>query len=88
MPEEGEPSLKAIMVAISHLKSMLEPKLDTVRADVSFLRADFPKMSDKVSTAESDIKVLQTASKKLEEQVQYLTNQTRVLPASLEDQEG
>ncbi|KAJ1159096.1 hypothetical protein NDU88_011766 [Pleurodeles waltl] len=85
-PEEGEPSLKAIMAAISDLKSALEPKLDTVTEDV--LRADFQKISDKISTAESDIKVLQTASKKLEEQVKYLTKQTGVLAARQEDQEG
>ncbi|KAJ1194755.1 hypothetical protein NDU88_004041 [Pleurodeles waltl] len=43
---------------------------------------------NKVSTVESDIKALQTMSKKLEEQVQYLTKQTGVMAARLEDQEG
>ncbi|KAJ1184515.1 hypothetical protein NDU88_001321 [Pleurodeles waltl] len=88
MPEEGEPSLKAIMAVISDLKSTLEPKLDAVKADTSFLRADLQKMSDKMSTAESDIKILQTAPKKLEDQVQCLTKQTGVLAARLEYQEG
>ncbi|KAJ1129428.1 hypothetical protein NDU88_007798 [Pleurodeles waltl] len=40
----SEPSLEAIMAAISDLKSVLEPKLDTVTADVSLLRADLQKM--------------------------------------------
>ncbi|KAJ1087896.1 hypothetical protein NDU88_001055 [Pleurodeles waltl] len=53
----SEPSLGAIMAAISDLKSTLEPKLDTVTADVSLLLADLQKMADKMSTAESDIQV-------------------------------
>ncbi|KAJ1106527.1 hypothetical protein NDU88_003928 [Pleurodeles waltl] len=87
-PEVGEPSVSAIMVAISDLKSTLEPKLHSVMVDISFLRVDFKKMSDKVSTGESDIKALQTTSKKLEEQVQYLTKQCGVMAARLDDQEG
>ncbi|KAJ1165477.1 hypothetical protein NDU88_005905 [Pleurodeles waltl] len=55
MPEAEETSLSAIIAAISALKSMLELKLDAVMADVSFLQADFQKMSDKVSTAETNI---------------------------------
>ncbi|KAJ1210045.1 hypothetical protein NDU88_005413 [Pleurodeles waltl] len=43
-----EPSLGAIIMAIQDLKTTLEPKLDAVMVDVSLLRADFQKMSEKV----------------------------------------
>ncbi|KAJ1141798.1 hypothetical protein NDU88_008128 [Pleurodeles waltl] len=42
-----EPSLGAMMKAISDLKTTLEPKLDAVTADVSLLRVDLQKMTDK-----------------------------------------
>ncbi|KAJ1191498.1 hypothetical protein NDU88_000814 [Pleurodeles waltl] len=48
--EAMEPLLGAIMAAISDLKPTLEPKLNEVTADVSLLRADLQKMTDKVST--------------------------------------
>ncbi|KAJ1120672.1 hypothetical protein NDU88_008834 [Pleurodeles waltl] len=65
----SDPSLGAMMAAISDLKSTLEPKSDTVTADVSLLRVDLQKMKDKMSTAESDIETLMSTSKSLEEQV-------------------
>ncbi|KAJ1095745.1 hypothetical protein NDU88_000901 [Pleurodeles waltl] len=46
-----EPLLNTIMVAISNLKQTLEPKLGTVTRDVSLLRADLQKMTDKVNKA-------------------------------------
>ncbi|KAJ1199915.1 hypothetical protein NDU88_003747 [Pleurodeles waltl] len=69
----SEPSLGAIIVAISDLKSTLEPKLDTVMADVFLLRTDLQKMADKMSAAEFDIQMLRSTAKSLEEQVRTLT---------------
>ncbi|KAJ1175641.1 hypothetical protein NDU88_000928 [Pleurodeles waltl] len=87
-PGVYEPSLGAIMEAVSDLKSALEPKLDTVTVDVSLLHADLQKMADKISTAESDIQTLRSTSKSLEEQVRTLTAQHATMAARLEDQEG
>ncbi|KAJ1109454.1 hypothetical protein NDU88_006814 [Pleurodeles waltl] len=84
----AEPSLGAIMAAISDLKSALEPKLDTIKADVSLLCAVLQKMVDKLSTAKSDIQTLRASSKSVEEQVRTLTAQHPTMAARLEDQEG
>ncbi|KAJ1194009.1 hypothetical protein NDU88_003304 [Pleurodeles waltl] len=84
----AEPSLRVIKAAISDLKSTLEPKLDTVMADVSLLHTDLQRMADKMSTAESDIQMLRLTSKSLEEQVRSLTAQHALMAARLEDQEG
>ncbi|KAJ1161162.1 hypothetical protein NDU88_001649 [Pleurodeles waltl] len=84
----AEPSVGAIMVAISDLKSNLEPKLDTVTADISLRCADLQKIAGKISTAESDIQTLRSTSKSLEEQVRTLTAQHAIMAARLEDQDG
>ncbi|KAJ1181029.1 hypothetical protein NDU88_006240 [Pleurodeles waltl] len=84
----AEPSLGAIMAAISDLKSILEPKLDTVALDVSLLCTDLQRMADMMSMAESDIQTLWLTSKSVEEQVQTLTAQLATMAARLEDQEG
>ncbi|KAJ1155023.1 hypothetical protein NDU88_007759 [Pleurodeles waltl] len=81
----ADPSLGAVMVAISDLKSTLEPKLDTVTADVSILHINLQKMADKMSTAESSIQTLRSTSKSLEEQVQTLTAQYKIMAARLEE---
>ncbi|KAJ1180045.1 hypothetical protein NDU88_005269 [Pleurodeles waltl] len=75
------------MAALRDLKGTLEPKLDTVTVDVTLLKVDFKKLSDKVTTAKSNIAALQSTNKWLEEQVQYLTKQTEMLTTKLEDQE-
>ncbi|KAJ1202529.1 hypothetical protein NDU88_006327 [Pleurodeles waltl] len=87
-PEAAEPSLGAIMTAISDLKTTLEPKLDVVMTEVSFLRADLQKITDKVSTAKTNILMLQSTSKRLEEQVQNLTKQHKLMTAKLADEKG
>ncbi|KAJ1142285.1 hypothetical protein NDU88_008612 [Pleurodeles waltl] len=86
--EVVEPLLGTIMVAIQDLKNSLEPKLDAVTVDVKLLRADFCKMSEKVTSAELHINLLQSTSKKLEDQFQYLTKQQALMAARLEDLEG
>ncbi|KAJ1119075.1 hypothetical protein NDU88_007261 [Pleurodeles waltl] len=50
-----KPLLREIMAAIHNLKGSQEPRLDAVVVDVSLLRVDLQKVSDKVLTAETDI---------------------------------
>ncbi|KAJ1180536.1 hypothetical protein NDU88_005757 [Pleurodeles waltl] len=76
------------MADISDLKQTLKPKLDTVTIDVSLLRADFKKMTEKVNRAETHIQALHSMCKRLEELVELLTKQQTVMEARLEDQEG
>ncbi|KAJ1138525.1 hypothetical protein NDU88_004906 [Pleurodeles waltl] len=87
-PGASEPSLRAIMAAIQDLKTSLEPKLDAITIDVTLLRADLHKMSNKVTSAELHINLLQSTSKKLGQQIQSLTHQQEIMAARLEDQEG
>ncbi|KAJ1135639.1 hypothetical protein NDU88_002077 [Pleurodeles waltl] len=49
--EGTEPSLSDIMAAICDLKGIIDPKLDVVTIDVNLLRADFKKISGKVTKA-------------------------------------
>lgn len=88
--EDGdpEPSLKDIMKAIREFRGTMEPKIDSVTEEVNLLRADFKKMSNKVSAAETEIGSLQSKTKRLEEQVAALTKRQVDIYARLEDQEG
>ncbi|KAJ1206442.1 hypothetical protein NDU88_001847 [Pleurodeles waltl] len=84
----GEPSLGAIMAAIQDLRGSLEPKLDTVTVDVTLLRADLKKVTEKVINAETDIARLQSTSKRLEDQIQFLTAGHGKIVVHLQDQKG
>ncbi|KAJ1200905.1 hypothetical protein NDU88_004726 [Pleurodeles waltl] len=85
---ESEHSLGELMAFIRDLKGTLEPKHDAVIVEVSLLRADLKKLSDKVTTVESNVAVLRFTNKQLEEQVQYLTKQIEMVTGKVEDQEG
>lgn len=88
--EDGgpDPSLKDIMKEIKTFRGTLEPKLDSVTEEVNLLRADFRKMSEKISTAEAGLGTLEAKTKRLEEQVLTLTKQQAEVHARLKDQEG
>ncbi|KAJ1108057.1 hypothetical protein NDU88_005441 [Pleurodeles waltl] len=83
-----EPSLSTIMAAISDLKQTLEPKLDAVTIDVSLVRADFKKLTEKATRAETHIQALKSMSKRLEEHVQLLAKLQKAMEARLEDMKG
>ncbi|KAJ1185650.1 hypothetical protein NDU88_002440 [Pleurodeles waltl] len=91
MRESGplvDPSLGVVLSAIQDLRGCLEPKLDAVTVDVTLFRADFKKVTEKVTTKESDFGHLQATSKRLEDQVQFLNKEYENVTARLEDQEG
>lgn len=84
---DAEPTPLKIMAAIKDVKDSLEPKIDSVSVEVTLIRADLSRLNE-VATAETDIGELQTTTKRLEEQVRSLTQQTSIMEARLEDQEG
>lgn len=76
------------MSAIQALGMTLEAKIDKVSIEMTLLRADLNKTSERATQNETHIVELQKATKSLEERVQQLTHQQRQTTARLEDQEG
>ncbi|KAJ1185543.1 hypothetical protein NDU88_002335 [Pleurodeles waltl] len=82
-----EPSLSEIMAAIKDLKRTIEPTLDAVTVDVTFLRTDFKKITEKMTVPETRMTSLQCTTKKPGHQLQRLTKENMLIVAKLEDQE-
>lgn len=84
----AEPSLTSIMNAIHALGTTLESKIDKVSIEMTLLRADLNKTSEKATHNATSITELLTVTKALEERIHQLTHQQRQTAARLEDQEG
>ncbi|KAJ1088841.1 hypothetical protein NDU88_001996 [Pleurodeles waltl] len=48
-PLHTEPTVRDIMTAIQSVKDTLEPKVDTVTLEVNLIRADFKKVTEKLT---------------------------------------
>ncbi|KAJ1197606.1 hypothetical protein NDU88_001462 [Pleurodeles waltl] len=83
-----EPSRAEILAAFQGSRVVLEGKIETVEVEVNLLRADRPKVSDKVKVVEGSIVELQAEVGTLRKQMAQAGSTVGRLEARLEDAEG
>ena len=87
-PHPSEDKLDRILAAVEHTRECLESKIDTVAANLSLLRDDHKKLSERVTATERSLSEFQPTSKELQSQLHELTDRVRFLEGRVEDAQG
>ena len=87
-PEPGQPSLTDILSVIQGIRGALEGKIYSMTTEVTLLRADFRKMSERVNESRTNIATLQSENQTLKQQVLELQRYAGSHEAKLDDLAG
>ena len=81
-------TLDKILQAITETKETLQAQIGTVTTELSLLRADHRKLTEKVTTVEGEVTELKPVQQQLQAQMSSLTTRVQTLEKRAEDAEG
>ena len=82
------PTLQDIMTAIKDVKHVLENKIDSTAIEVTLIRTNLHKITDRVRATEESVETLTLTTDRLGKHMKQLQNRVDQMTAQLDDYEG
>ena len=81
-------TLQDIMVAIKDVKHVLENKIDSTAIEVTLIRTNLHKITDRVRATEESVQTLTSTTDRLDKHMKQLQNRVDQMTTQLDDYEG